>query len=185
MTEKDKMLAGLRYFAGDAQLRKDKAFAQDLCYQYNHLHPSEFLARKEILQKLLGKTGERFKIEPDFKCDFGYNIELGEKFFSNYNLVILDTAKITFGDNVLVGPNCGFYAAEHPLNPITRSQGIVQGKPINIGNNVWIGGNVTVLGGVNIGDNVIVGAGSLVTKDLPANTICVGSPCKPIKELIF
>lgn len=183
MTEKEKMLARLPYFAGDAQLRNDKLLAQSLWHKFNHLPPLKGDKRKEIIKKLFGKTGERFKIEPDFKCDYGYNIEIGERFFSNYNLVILDNAKVTFGNDVLIGPNCGFYAVDHPINPTARAKGELIAKPINVGNNVWIGGGVTVLGGVNIGDNVVVGAGSIVTKDLPANTICIGNPCKPIKKI--
>ena len=183
MTEKEKMLAGFSYFAGDDELCKDKKVAQDLWFRYNKSHPSDEVNRKQIMKELLGKTGEEFFIEPDFKCDYGYNIEIGERFFSNYNLVILDTAKIKFGDDVLIGPNCSFYAASHPINPVERKKGTLVGRPINVGNNVWIGGSVAVLGGVNIGDNVVVAAGSVVTKDLPANTICAGCPCRPIKDI--
>ena len=183
LTEKEKMLAGKLYFAGDEQLRKDKAFAQDLWFRFNQLHPIERIQKKEIIKQLFGKTGERFWIEHGFKCDYGYNIEIGENFFANYNLVILDPAKVVFGNDVLVGPNCGFYTPEHPLNPFLRATGQQVAKPINVGNNVWFGGNVTVLGGANIGDNVVVGAGSVVTKDLPPNTLCLGTPCRAIKEI--
>ena len=183
MTEKEKMLAGVMYFAGDAELRKDLEFAQDLWFKFNNLHPSKIKEKKQIIKQLLGKTGEHFIIKPDFKCDYGYNIEIGERFFANYNLLILDTAKVTFGDNVLIGPNCSFYTAEHPLDPVIRATGQQIAKPIKVGNNVWFGGNVTVLGGVNIGDNVVVGAGSVVTKDLPSNTLCIGTPCRPVKQI--
>ena len=180
MSQKERMIAGVEYIT-DHELWTDKNIAKDLCYRYNILHPEKREEQKQIMKQLLGKTGERFKIEPNFKCDYGYNIEIGERFFSNYNLVILDSAKVKFGDNVLVGPNCSFCTPSHPINPIERAEGKISAKPITVGNNVWFGANVTVLGGVNIGDNVIVGAGSVVTKDLPSNTKCYGNPCKVIQ----
>ena len=184
MTEKDKMLNGLLYFAGDSVLREDRRKAQYLLYEYNKLHPyEEYSKRIAIIKELFGKTGEKFRINSDFKCDYGYNIEIGNNFFSNYNLVILDTAKVIFGDDVLIGPNCGFYTAEHPIDPILRATGQQVAKPITVGNNVWVCGGVNVVGGVNIGDNVVVGAGSVVVKDLPPNTVCVGNPCKPKREI--
>lgn len=132
---------------------------------------------------MLGKTGKKYWIEPPFQCDYGYNIEIGENFYSNHNLIILDPAKVTFGDNVFIGPNCGFYTPEHPIDAQTRNLGLEYARPIKVGNNVWIGGGVTVLSGVTIGDNVVIGAGSVVTKDVPPNTLAVGNPCKVIKEL--
>ena len=122
-------------------------------------------------------------IEPNFYCDYGYNIEIGENFYSNHNLVILDPAKVIFGDNVFIGPNCGFYTASHPLEAEERNKGIEMAKPIKVGNNVWFGGNVTVLPGVTIGDNCVVGAGSVVVKDIPANSVAVGNPCKLIRTI--
>ena len=110
-------------------------------------------------------------------------IEIGENFYSNHNLVILDPAKVKFGDNVFIGPNCGFYTAEHPLDAEERNKGLEYAKPIKVGNNVWFGGNVTVIAGVTIGDNVVIGAGSVVVKDIPSNTVAVGNPCKVIKNL--
>ena len=116
-------------------------------------------------------------------CDYGYNIEIGENFYANHNLIILDVNKVTFGDNVFVAPNCSFYTSGHPLEYEIRNKGLEYAKPINVGNNVWIGGNVCVLPGVTIGDNVVIGAGSVVTKDIPSGVVSVGSPCKVIKEI--
>ena len=113
-------------------------------------------------------------------CDYGYNIEIGENFYSNHNLIILDEDNVTFGDNVLVGPNCAFYTSTHPFSAEKRKNGIKMSKPINIGNNVWISGNVTVLPGVSIGDNSVIGAGSIVSKDIPSNVLAFGIPCRVI-----
>lgn len=184
MDEKEKMLAGELYDANhDKDLIRDREIAKDLCFEYNNLRPSNIEARNELLKHLLGETKENFLIEPNFWCDYGYNIEIGENFYSNHNLVILDAAKVKFGDNVFIGPNCGFYTAGHPLDYITRNKGLEYAKPIEIGNNVWIGGNVTILPGVKIGDDSVIGAGSVVTKDIPSDVIAVGNPCKPIKEI--
>ena len=135
------------------------------------------------MKGILGNTGENFLIEQPFICDYGYNIKIGENFYSNHNLMILDANTVEFGDNVFIAPNCGFYTAGHPLDYKTRNEGLEYGKPIKIGNNVWIGGNVIVLPGVTIGDNSVIGAGSVVNKDIPANVVAVGKPCKVIKEL--
>ena len=119
---------------------------------------------------------------PNFYCDYGFNIEIGENFYSNHNLVILDANKVIFGDNVQIGPNCGFYISGHPLDKETRKE-LEFAKPIKVGNNVWFGGNVCVMPGITIGDNTVIGAGSVVTKDIPANVVAVGNPCKVIKKV--
>ncbi|MBR3605224.1 MAG: sugar O-acetyltransferase [Candidatus Gastranaerophilales bacterium] len=183
MNEKEKMLSGLLYDSTVECLVDERLNAKNLCYEYNLLKPNESDKKKEILSKLLGKTNENFMIEPNFYCDYGYNISLGKNFYSNHNLVILDCAKVTFGDNVFIGPNCGFYTAEHPTDPIERNKLLEYAKPIVVGNNVWIGGNVVVIAGVTIGDNVTIGAGSVVVKDIPSNCIAVGNPCKVIKNI--
>lgn len=183
MTEKEKMLRGELYDANyDKELFNDRIKAKDLCFEYNNLRPSDIEARNNVLNKLIGKSKQKFYIEQSFWCDYGYNIEFGENFYSNHNLLILDAAKVTFGDNVFLGPNCGFYTSGHPLDYETRNKGIEYAKPITVGNNVWIGGNATVLPGVTIGDNVVIGAGSVVNKDIPSNSVAVGNPCKVIKE---
>ena len=122
-------------------------------------------------------------IEQPFYCDYGYNIEIGENFYSNHNLTILDCAKVMFGDNVLIGPNCSFYTAEHPLDSKTRTKGLEYAHQIKIGNNVWIGGNVTVLSGVTVGNNVVIAAGAVVTKDIPSDVVIAGVPAKIIKRI--
>lgn len=183
MTEKEKMLNEEIYDANCEELLKERETAKDLCYEYNHLKPSKETERKELLKKILGNTKENFLIEQPFICDYGYNIEIGENFYSNHNLTILDGNKVKFGDNVFIAPNCGFYTAGHPTDYETRNKGLEYAKPIEVGNNVWIGGNVVVLPGVKIGDNVVIGAGSVVNKDIPPNAVAVGNPCKVIKEL--
>ena len=136
------------------------------------------------MKKLLGKTKDKFTILSPFWCDYGYNIEIGENFFVNHNCVILDCAKVTFGDNVFVGPDCGFYTAGHPLDYEIRNQGFEYAYPIKVGDNVWIGAGVRVMPGVTIGDNVVIGGGSVVTKDIPSNKIAYGNPCKVIRDNI-
>lgn len=184
MTEQEKMLSGELY---DANYNKDlqilRLKAKDNCFKYNNIIPSKLNERKEILQEIIGKIEENCHIEPPFWCDYGFNIELGKNFYSNHNLIILDPAKVKFGNNVFIGPNCGFYTAGHPLDVENRNKGLEYAKPIEIGNNVWFGGNVVVLPGVKIGDNTVIGAGSIVTKDIPANCVAVGNPCKVVKEL--
>lgn len=184
MTEKEKAAAGRIYDANyDEQLVQERLESKYLCYDYNRTHPAAQEERKTIIKKLLGKTGESFIIEPPFFCDYGYNIEIGENFYANHNCIILDGAKVTFGDNVFIAPDCGFYTAGHPLNAEQRAQGLEYAYPIRIGNNVWIGGHTTVLPGVTIGDNTVIGAGSVVTKDIPAGVVAVGNPCRVIRPI--
>ncbi|MFW3332929.1 sugar O-acetyltransferase [Aerococcus viridans] len=183
-SEKDKMLAGKIYDANyDQELVAARVDAKELCYDFNHARPSEEAKRQGIIRQLLGKTGNQFEITGPFYCDYGFNIEIGENFYANHNLVILDGAKVTFGDDVFVAPDCGFYTAGHPLDADRRNKGLEYAKPITVGNNVWFGGGVKVMPGVTIGDGAVIGGGSVVTKDIPANMIAVGNPCKPIREI--
>ena len=184
MNEQEKMINGFMYNPENENLKTDRLNVKNLCLEYNFLKYDNTNKKKDYLNKIIGKCGKNITIEPNFFCDYGYNIFVGENFYSNHNLVILDPAPVKFGDNVFIGPNCGFYTAIHPINPEERNQGLEYAKPINVGNNVWFGGNVTVLGGVTIGDNAVIGAGSVVVKDIPANSIAVGNPCKPIKNII-
>lgn len=184
MEEKEKMLAGELYDANYNEfLANERLKAKQLCYEYNQLEPKNIEKRVQILKDLLGKTKNDFRIEQPFICDYGYNIELGENFYSNHNLIILDANKVKIGDNVFIGPNCGLYTSGHPTNVEERNQGLEYAKPIEIGNNVWIGGNAVILPGVKIGDNTVIGAGSIVVKDIPSNVVAVGNPCKPIKNI--
>ena len=184
MTEKEKASMGLLYDANkDEELIKDRAYCKSLCFEYNQLHPDKTCERTALIKKILGKTSNSFLIEQSFICDYGYNIEIGDNFYSNHNCIILDCAKVTFGDNVFIAPNCGFYTAGHPLDAKTRNLGLEYAYPITIGNNVWISGNVVVLPGVTIGDNVVIGAGSVVTKDIPNGVVAAGNPCRIIKRI--
>ena len=154
---------------------------KEILYDYNNLRPKELEKREEIIRKLFRKTGEEFLIESPFYCDYGFNITIGENFYSNHNLVILDGAEVIFGDNVFIGPNVGIYTAGHPIDVELRNKGIEYAKTIKIGNNVWIGGNVCIMPGVTIGDNVTIGGGTVVTKDIPSNVTAFGNPCKVYK----
>ena len=184
MNEKEKMQKGLLYDANyDESLKSERIRAKKICQQYNSLLYENFEQKNKLLKELLGKTGDNFTIEPSFYCDYGYNIEIGENFYSNHNLVILDPGRVVFGDNVFIGPNCGFYTANHPLSPEIRNKGLEDAKPIFVGNNVWFGGNVTVLSGVTIGNNCTIGAGSVVVKSIPDNSLAVGNPCRVIKKI--
>lgn len=184
MTEKEKMLAQKLYDANyDAALLKERTKAKELCHDYNLLRPSDEAGKQAILKKLLGKTGKSFCITAPFWCDYGYNIELGENFYANHNLIILDGGKVKFGDNVFVAPNCGFNTAGHPIDLERRNQGLEYAYSITVGDNVWIGAGVQVMPGVTIGDNVVIGGGSVVVKDIPSNSVAVGNPCKVIRAI--
>lgn len=156
---------------------------KDLCHRYNKLSPSARTAQQKILNKLLGKAGKETIIVPPFWCDYGYNIETGDHFYANHNLIIQDGAKVTFGDHVFIAPNCTITTAEHAIDPQMRREGIEIAKPVTIGNNVWIGAESIILAGVTIGDNSVIGAGSVVKKDIPANVIAVGVPCKVLRAI--
>lgn len=184
MTEKEKMLAGMLYNAVDSkELFYDRQNCKVMCKKYNDTNPLDEEKKHEILGEILGKTGDNYWVESPFMCDYGYNISVGENFYANYNLVVLDCAEVNIGDNVLIAPNVGIYTAGHPLVADQRNSGLEYAYPITIGNNVWIGGGVQICPGVTIGDNTVIGAGSVVTKDIPANVVAAGVPCKVIKEI--
>ena len=184
MTEKEKASQGFLYDANyDEDLIKERFDCKDLCHEYNMIIPSKVEQRTAIMKKILGKTKDSFFIEQPFVCDYGYNIEIGENFYANHNCVILDAAKVTFGDNVFIAPNCGFYTAGHPFDVEDRNKGLEYAYPIKVGNNVWIGGNVVVLPGVTIGDNSVIAAGSIVNKDIPSGVVAAGNPCKIIRAI--
>ena len=156
---------------------------EEFCFRLNQVPPSQRDRRRSMFRRLLGKTGEEFTIIAPFFCEFGKNISIGERFFANTNMVVLDEAEVTFGDDVFIGPNCSFYCAGHPLDAEQRNKGCETARPITVGNSVWLAGNVTVLSGVAIGNNCVIGAGSVVVKDIPPYSVAVGNPCRVIRRL--
>ncbi|MBD8346451.1 maltose acetyltransferase domain-containing protein [Dysgonomonas sp. HGC4] len=183
-TEKQKMLAGEPYFAGDAELTKERYKARKLIFTYNNTSPDEESLREEILSQLFGRVGESIFIEPTFRCDYGYNIHVGENFYANFDCVFLDVCTITIGDNCLIAPGVHIYTATHPLDTAERIAAVEMGKPVSIGNNVWLGGRSVINPGVTIGDNVVVASGAVVTKDVPSNVLVGGNPARIIKEIL-
>ncbi len=186
--EEEKMLAemtsGELYDANNEFFCHKRALAKDLCFELNNkTKPSDEKRIDQLVRKIIGKCGKNCFITPPFYCDYGFNITLGDNFYSNHNLVVLDGGKVTIGDNVFIAPNCGIYTAGHPLDYKTRNTYLEYGKPITIGDNVWIGGNVVICPGVTIGSGSVIGAGSVVCKDIPENVLAVGNPCKPIKTI--
>lgn len=184
MTEKEKMLAGMIYDAGnDPVLVAERLECKELCRDYNDLRPKDMAAREALLHRILGHIGGEILVEQPFYCDYGYNIKAGRNFYANFNLVILDEAPVTFGDNVFIAPNCGFYTAGHPIDAEERSKGLEYARPITVGSDVWFGAGVSVLPGVTIGSNCVIGAGSVVVSDIPSDSVAVGNPCKVIRSL--
>ncbi len=184
MDHKERMLANLPYKSWLDGLSEERLACKKMIYEYNLLPPDEPEKRQALLREILGKTSEGYlTIESPFFCDYGYNIEIGTNFFANYNFIVLDVGRVRIGDNVMFGPNVMLCTAGHPLHPKTRNSGYEYGIDITIGDNVWIGGNVCVLPGVTIGNNVVIGAGSVVTKDIPDNMLAYGNPCRVAREI--
>lgn len=184
MTEKEKLKKGLWYDANyDEELLKERERAEDLCLEFNSTKPSDKKTKEEVLKKLLPNKKEDAVILSPFYTDYGYNCIIGEKTFINHNAYLMDGAEIKIGDNCFIGPNCGMYTAAHPIFFEERNKGLEKALPINIGDNVWIGGDVTILPGASIGNNSVIGAKSLVTKDIPANVVAFGNPCRVIRKI--
>lgn len=179
-SEKEKMLAGELYDASDRLLTQERQRARSLTHQLNTAHYGDRSAYKQILSALLPNAAADIWIEPPFFCDYGYNLYTDEKVFFNFNCVLLDVMPIRIGSNVLFGPNVQVYTAAHPVDALERRQGLEFAKPIFIGNDCWIGGNAIISPGVTIGDRCVVGAGAVVTRDAPADSIVVGNPAKLI-----
>lgn len=155
----------------------------DMCYEFNSLRPSMTERRRALVEELLGSVGENFVLHSPFRCDFGFNIHIGDNFVGNFNLSILDEASVVIGDNVMIGPNCSLVTIVHSLDASQRNEGVMAARPIVIGDNVWIAANVVILPGVSIGDGAVIGAGSVVTKSIPGNVLAVGNPCKVVREI--
>lgn len=164
-------------------LYEDLRKCKDLCYQYNNLLPSDDVSKNILLKNLFRKSGKDLLITQPFHCDLGWNIEIGDNFYANHNLIILDGAKVSIGNNVFIGPNCCISTASHPLDAEQRNKGIEYAEPITIGNSVWLGAGVTIVSGVKIGENTVIGAGSIVTKDIPSNVIAFGNPCRVVRKI--
>lgn len=183
LTEREKMLAGELYNAADPELFAARRHARDLLYALNHSHDAEVELRLQTMRELFGEMGENVWIEPPFYCDYGQNISVGNGVFFNFNCVILDPARVEIGDRVLFGPNVQIYTATHPIDAATRRTGLEGAKPIRIGSDVWVGGSVVLCPGVTIGDRTVIGAGSVVTRDLPVGVFAAGNPCRVIRNL--
>ena len=184
MTEKEEMLAGMNYSAIDQKLLREQSETREKIYDYNAQRPSETEKMKAMLHDILGHIGDDdITINQPFHCDYGRQISVGRRFFANFNLTILDEARVTIGDDCFIGPNVSIYTACHSTDPVERNSRREWAEPVTIGDNVWIGGSVTILPGVTIGDNVTIGAGSVVVGDIPSSSIAVGNPCKVIKKI--
>ncbi|AOM83957.1 sugar O-acetyltransferase [Salisediminibacterium beveridgei] len=181
LTEKEKMLAGEMYDSQDPQLVEERTRARRLIRAFNQSLETEGEKRTDILKELFKTTGEDLNIEPDFRCDYGSNIHIGENFYANFNCVILDVCDVRIGKNVMLGPAVQIYTATHPLGYIERNSGLENGKPVTIGDHVWLGGACVIMPGVTINDNAVVAAGAVVTKDVPANALVGGNPAKVLK----
>lgn len=184
MTERERMELCMWYDANnDEELIKQRVIAKDLCFDLDHLRPSDKEKRLEVIEKLLGYLPKDLELISPFMCDYGNRINLGKNVFINSNCYLMDGGGITIGDNVFIGPSCGLYTAVHPLDFESRNKGLEKALPITIGNNVWLGGNVVILPGVTIGDGCVIGAGSVVTKDIEADSVACGNPCKIVKKI--
>ncbi|KHE72939.1 sugar O-acetyltransferase [Halobacillus sp. BBL2006] len=183
MTEKEKMLAGELYESWDDDLMHERSRARQITYSLNQTKDTEVHYRKQLIHDLFGTIEGEIGLEPPFYCDYGYNIHVGEGFFANFNCVFLDVCEIRIGKRGLIGPNVQLYTATHPMDRETRANGLEAGKPITIGDDVWIGGNAVINPGVTIGDNVVIGSGAVVTKDIPSNVFAGGNPAKVIRNV--
>ena len=182
-TEKQKMLAGELYDPLDQELSEERLHARLLIKQLNDSPEDQGEERGRILKSLLPNSGQDTWIQPPFYCDYGYNIILGDKVFFNFNCVVLDVMEVEIGSRTLIGPNVQIYTATHPLNYKERAAGVEFAKPVKIGEDVWIGGSAVICPGVRIGDRTVIGAGSVVTRDIPSDVFAAGNPCKVIKQL--
>lgn len=183
MSEKRKMLDQAWYISWDKELVAEREQAKDLLFELNAMKPSMRAERNALLGRLLGRMGANPWIESPFNCDYGYNITVGDNFYANSNCTILDCARVDIGDDVLIGPNVSLYTPNHAMDAEERRKGYERSLPISIGHRVWIGGSVSILPGVSIGDNAIIGAGSVVTRDIPANVVAAGVPCRVVRTI--
>jgi maltose O-acetyltransferase len=182
-TERQKMLAGEWYIATDSELTMARDRARDLCQQLNATSERERDERRRILDELFATGGDSVWMQPPFYCDYGSNITLGQKVFFNFNCVVLDVCPVHIGSFTLLGPNVQIYTAMHPMDAQQRRAGVEYGKPVHIGSDVWIGGGAIVLPGVTIGDRAVIGAGAVVTRDVPPGVLAAGNPCRVMRKI--
>lgn len=180
---KERMLNGKPCLTFDKELAEERQHQQRLQFKFNNLDPDDFKGRITLLKEMLGGTGERVWMERPIYFDYGKNTYVGEGFYANTGVTILDGAKVTIGDNVFLAPYVGIYTAGHPIHPHPRNLGIEYNFPVTIGDNVWVGAQTVINPGVTIGSNVVIGSGSVVTKDIPDNVIAVGNPCRVIRKI--
>ncbi len=183
MTERERMVSGGLYKADDGELVALRQRARRLTRQFNATTEEELDKRQELLRELFGAFGGSSFMEPSFRCDYGVNIFIGEHFYANFDCVILDVAPVHIGDNVFFAPRVNLYTAGHPIDAGVRNEELEFGKPITIGDDVWVGGGVIVNPGVTIGSDVVIGSGSVVTKDIPSHVIAAGNPCRVIRAI--
>lgn len=183
MTEKEKMLRGELYRTSDPELVAEHRRALRLCREYNDIDPMDDAEMDRVIRELVNVEGKQVTVKQPIRFDYGCHTYFGENVFINYGVNILDVCDVRLGDNVLLGPNVQIIAATHPTDPKIRLMGLECGKPVTIGANVWLGAGVTVCPGVTIGENTTIGAGSVVTKDIPANCVAVGNPCRVLKKV--
>lgn len=182
-SEKEKMLAGELYDALDPQLSEERLKARLLIKELNDSREDQVAERSRILKSLIPHAGDGLWLQPPFYCDYGYNIVVGDKVFFNFNCVVLDVAQVTIGSRTLFGPNVQIYTTTHPMDYKERASGLEAARPISIGEDVWVGGSAVICPGVHIGDRSVIGAGSVVTRDIPADVFAAGNPCRVIRSL--
>ena len=181
MTELEKMISQILYSSDDPELSSLRRKALDTCFEYNNILPSDIEAQYRLLQGFLGRIGSNIEIRAPFHCDYGFNISIGENFFSNFNLTIIDCGRVILGDNVMIGPNCTISSAGHPLDIERRNRHLEYTYTVTIEDNVWLGSDVSVLPGITIGSGSVIGAGSIVNRDIPPHSLAVGNPCRVIR----
>ncbi len=184
MTQKERMLSGMIYNPNDEEIMEEQFPYLDMLGEFNSLPSSAVKEREELMQKMFASCGTDCYIQPPFYANWsGHHVHIGDLFYANFNLTIVDDGEVFIGDHVMIGPNVTIATAAHPVEPSLRKKALQFNCPVHIGNNVWVGANAVILPGVTIGDNTVIGAGSVVTKDIPANVVAVGNPCRVLREI--
>ena len=183
MDQRERMLAGLPYRCTEESLRRDYLENRSRVFAFNHCPPENVPEQERLFKAIVKQVGTGFCVQPPFQCDYGFNIRIGSDFLANYNCVILDVAPVTIGDHVMLGPNVAIYTAGHPVHPLSRRSGYEYGRPVTIGDDVWVGGNSVLLPGVTVGSGAVIGAGSVVTRDIPDNVVAAGTPCRVLRAI--